>query len=273
MSRNTQRSLCWPRSTPDWIRLTCERSFHLVSQACEPIVCGIVVGSSCEQILANTFTEFADIDLVFVIERTFEFGAILFDVAQFEQEMRNSLKWLPYDINISYNGVPFSSCCERKETLELDFIPQSIAFIHEKDCQSVLDMAKRFRILVTGTDVYQPLAETPISYDLVQDRMKATKAYIKRGLDRNMGSEMFWMQYIAKSALLLTSYLIIEEEPSVKKDVIAKNVSEKYEILSTSMDYYLKIYQGQLKTNTATLMRQFELYCNKLDTIFRLEYE
>jgi len=197
-----------------------------------------LIGSAAQQLITRGVLQSArDCDLVVLLERAFQFGDVVLDVKDIERVV-NETPSLPRKVKCTYNGL--GDQLDDDRFLTVDIIPHSTRLLTPNDAFTIIDIVHRGYIIITGEDRYAPFSSVDIHPTLCLQRILEIERYINREhLDNKTHS-----RYLAKSAILLSSLLVVDHMPSLDKGEIVRTVVSEHPSLATDLSTAYDIYRG-----------------------------
>lgn len=223
-----------------------------------------IIGAAAESFIERKLNKIRDLDILLLTEKEYKVGEVILDLQSIEKIIRKGYDLKTKLISLCYNGVPLNFDIYSKATFILDLIPDSNKFVDQNDPVSILDVAKRKRILIWGEDYYSSKEMIKISANLVKERIKIALRYIDRELEKRNISDIFYIKYISKAAILFLSLLFIEEDNTLNKRSIVSQGKNKFPDLAKDLQAFLDVYEERYKIEREKLRELFKQFTGKL---------
>lgn len=222
-------------------RYFCAGIANELSELRPDVVSVELVGSTAERIVKRDSTS-GDWDFLVLLSTAFPRGAMLFEPASLRAVVERSSPWHSAPAHVSYNGAPIDRSQQHTgQPTAVDIVPQRILDIQTKAAHAILDVAKRYRVLLHGVDLYEELDELRVTTQLLSERIEITLNYIDREAERGNLAGTPLCRYLGKAAILLSSCLFVEDFPTLDKAVIAKHASLLVPELHDELMYFLSV--------------------------------
>jgi hypothetical protein len=221
-----------------------------------------VIGSSVGKLLEGKYKLGNDIDIVFFVSEEIARGQELLPGEVFKDILAGIGQQHHVRIGFSYNGIP------RVHTgdLVIDIIPARVSDVEKRLPQVIIDMCNRDNIHVARQPILAPLMNSPVTPELVAQRLEIAQRYLEREFARPV-DERHLEDYIVKCfgfALEMASNFTHKPDDSVQVLLTSK---QQDETVSHLADLLRQAFQ--LTNDTSGLVTVFGAFSASLAAALR----
>ena len=152
-----------------------------------------IIGSSVQPLITDTFNTNNDIDIAFFVEAEIQRGEQILNSESLNFITKTLQQTHTLKIGLYYNGKP------RNPTGDLifDIIPIKNSDVTNRFPQVLIDMSNHDNIHIGGKPLLTPLMNTPVTPEIIVERLNLTQRYLDREIS-DMTETSHFIDYIVK---------------------------------------------------------------------------